>query len=561
MLLRKFSYLFMTGVTALLLSSSVVLADDYIVNDGGDGSDLADDGVCEVTAATGDCTLRAAIEQANADDNDSVITFDAALNGTTITLSNGGFETISATVARSVTITGPGPDDLTIDGAGTTDRMFIIDDACNCLLAVNISGLTVTKSRGIAINDDDDTLTLDNMVISENFSSSPGGGVRLLNGSLTIINSTITNNTTTSSGGGISMDNSGDALTITDSIISENTSSLTGGGLYNDSGSAVTISGSTFSNNTSFSAGGAIRNNSDNSTIDIENSTISGNMAQSDGGGISNDDDDGTVVTLLNVTITNNTTVSGDGGGISNENGGGGTDDNTIIVSNSIIAGNTDIGGQADDCNAPSDDPVQSNGNNLIGDIVGCINHGFDDVTENDQIGDSSGAGAIDPMLAPLVANSPGTHAPLDGSPVFAASDNDIGTLPPALDQRGVDRTQGAGEVNDIGAVQAACGDGTVQATDLGEECDDGNNEDGDGCAADCTAEAGGDDAGDDAGDGEGDDAGDDAGDDGDDSGTTGTGTSSNGCSLVATATQSNAMTLFALFGVTGVLLGSRRRK
>lgn len=36
--------------------------------------------------------------------------------------------------------------------------------------------------------------------------------------------------------------------------------------------------------------------------------------------------------------------------------------------------------------------------------------------------------------------------------------------------------------------VQARCGDGSVDAF-LNEQCDDGNNEDGDGCSADCQSE------------------------------------------------------------------------
>ncbi len=52
-----------------------------------------------------------------------------------------------------------------------------------------------------------------------------------------------------------------------------------------------------------------------------------------------------------------------------------------------------------------------------------------------------------------------------------------------ATDSDAVDTTSTTGA-----PPEPVCGDGVVNA-DLGEECDDGNNEDGDGCAADCTNE------------------------------------------------------------------------
>jgi hypothetical protein len=50
------------GQLKIMLSLPV---NTYTVNDTGDGSDAALDGVCEVTASAGDCTLRAAIEEVN----------------------------------------------------------------------------------------------------------------------------------------------------------------------------------------------------------------------------------------------------------------------------------------------------------------------------------------------------------------------------------------------------------------------------------------------------------------------------------------------------------------
>jgi hypothetical protein len=64
---------------------------------------------------------------------------------------------------------------------------------------------------------------------------------------------------------------------------------------------------------------------------------------------------------LVNVTIVNNRTISGDGGGV-------GYLQDTISAKNTLIAGNTDDGGEAPDC----DGTLNSLGYNVISDTTGC---------------------------------------------------------------------------------------------------------------------------------------------------------------------------------------------
>ncbi len=526
--LQKSIFIVVTCFAAMLLSVTSAQALTIVVDDMGDN--VEDTGTCTLREAVAAFNTQAA-SGATAGECGEGATFDATndtvdltglsgtitLTGSTILIAGGPVAPNQLTTA--ISIVGPGPDTLTIDGDGMTARVFEVDDVCpgSCDFDVLISGLTVMNGGGIEITDSDSNLTLDNAVITGNTAPADGGGVYNGGGDLTITNSTISNNNATgggSDGGGVY--NSGVNLTITNTTISGNMAGDEGGGICNEGGGTATISESTISGNTSTVTGGGIRIDDPNSTATITNSTISGNTSGTDGGGISLDANSNAAVTLLNVTIVKNSATN-NGGGIDNEQGGV---NNTFNVANSIIAANT-AGSSGPDCHTgtsiPGDGPVITGGNNFIGDDTGCDNGDFVDGTLNDQVGTSGSP--INPQLAALADNSTATHAPWDGSPVIDGVDNSI-AMPPALDQRGVARPQGATDTSDIGAVQAACGDGTLQGTeecdagknnsdstadacrtdctnatcgdgvvDTGEECDDGNNTAGDGCAADCTNE------------------------------------------------------------------------
>ncbi len=282
-------------------------------------------------------------------------------------------------------------------------------------------------------------------------------------------------------------------MTITDSIISGNSADDSGGGLY-ISEADVTIERSLISDNFSNGEGGGLYYESTGPVINIQNSTFSGNVANESGGGIHND----VGLMLLDfVTITNNTAdadasgASGDGGGLSSPG--------TVVVKNTIIAGNFDSS-SAPDCTGDGASDITSFGNNWIGNDEGCA--AFYDADLSDTIGTM--LAPEDPMLGPLQDNGGpdvGTgedaqpllsHALLPGSgaidDVAAADCTNIAAVDVTEDQRGA--TRPANTDCDIGAVevQDVCGDSFL---DGGEECDDGNTTAGDGCSASCEIEAG----------------------------------------------------------------------
>jgi CSLREA domain-containing protein len=119
--LRKILILLTASLAAVFVSAATASAATYTV----DTADDENDGACPV----GDCSLREAIAASSAGDT---ITFDAALDGSTITL--GGLGTVS--VNKALTIDGdidgtPGPD-ITIDGTAVNDN------------AIAVTGNTVT---------------------------------------------------------------------------------------------------------------------------------------------------------------------------------------------------------------------------------------------------------------------------------------------------------------------------------------------------------------------------------------------------------------------------------
>jgi hypothetical protein len=147
---------------------------------------------------------------------------------------------------------------------------------------------------------------------------------------------------------------------------------------------------------------------------------------------------------MTNVTITDNVADNdgdgaGDGGGVAHDGG-------SLSFKNTLIAGNTDAGGQAPDCSGT----VTSQGFNLLGNSTGCTLT----PTTGDLVG--TGANPIDPLLGPLQNNGGPTltHALLPGSPAIDAVTS--GCPPPTTDQRGVARPQGA--ACDIGAYEVASG-------------------------------------------------------------------------------------------------------
>jgi hypothetical protein len=184
------------------------------------------------TNDSGPGSLRQALLDANDFD-----TIDATGVSGTILLTSGAL-----VVSSDVTILGPGPANLAIDGNATFRVFEVVVPAGHFNAGVVISGFTITNGvgnnanstiggGGIYNNDMVGTLTVENCVVSNNLSfvgvgcCQPGGGINNLE-FLDISNSTITGNSAQGYyGGGIY--NTGN-LIISNSTISGNSGSVGG---------------------------------------------------------------------------------------------------------------------------------------------------------------------------------------------------------------------------------------------------------------------------------------------------------------------------------------------
>jgi CSLREA domain-containing protein len=266
------------SVTCLAAVASVLVPPawpaKFIVNSTKDAVDAnPGDGIC--ATATGECTLRAAIQETN------------ALLGTTneifvpgavyqITIAGAGEEcaaTGDLNITNNLILSGAGPQATIVDGGGL-DRVFQIlpsQPQCNipgspATPQVIISGMTVRNGNVVANSDS-------------------GGGI--FNGIANI---------------------QGGFLTLKNVLVTGNAATF-GGGIMNGWGASADIDGVTITSNTA--AYGAGIYTRDTGQVKISNSTISGNTASTGGGGI--DTWFNASLALQNVTIAQNTASIGAG--------------------------------------------------------------------------------------------------------------------------------------------------------------------------------------------------------------------------------------------------------
>ena len=386
------------------------------------------------------------LRQALADANDGD-TIEFAVTGT-IGLTSG-----ELLVAKNITISGPGAENLAVNGNGKITVIHIASGE-----TVTISGLTITHG----------------------YTSGSGGGIHNDHAALTLDNCTITGN----QGGGIYNDaeNSGGALLeINNSSVTDNS----GGGIFNDAlgGGVATLNITDGSLNNNYS-GGAILSRGwlctfcghGTATVQITNSSITGNGSTPYGGAIYSDT--GGPCCPVTVSLTNST-VSGNEGEavhISIEAG--------LAVSNSTISGNsgggiyTDLGaptGASSVVNSTMSDnhveiwyggayikntifKVSPGGHSIVSDGYNTIMSDGYNVSSDDGAGYLNAPGDqinTDPILGPLQDNGGPTftRALLPGSPAINAGDPNF-VSPPDYDQRGPNYYRVRGGRIDVGSFE-----------------------------------------------------------------------------------------------------------
>ncbi|MFK8022911.1 MAG: carbohydrate binding domain-containing protein [Ilumatobacter sp.] len=355
--------------------------------------------VVTTTADAGPGSLRDALATIGPD---GTITFDPALEGSTIALTSGQLDVDTS---------------VTVDASATP---------------VTISAGDLSRVIEVAPGAD---VTIRSIEIRDGAAGPQGGGI-LNNGALTLDSVVVADNAETSAGpanfqfGGGGIYNGQDAtLDLIDSTVRDNISlNQPGGGIFGFFGSTVNIIRSTVSGNSGGDVAGGLRSLGD---VNVDSSTFSGNISTAwHGGGIFHTDG---VLTVSNSTFAENVAPPGTASGILVATFGAPA---SATIENSVLQGSGGAFACALEGGAAA--TITSLGGNVIGDA--SCNPAAADLSETDA------------LLGPLADNGGPTltHLPDAASGAIDL----VGGACPSIDQRGVPRPQGG--ACDSGAVEVA---------------------------------------------------------------------------------------------------------
>jgi CSLREA domain-containing protein len=400
----------LSGLLSVALSSPAV-AVIYQVNSSGDGpDDNTGDGVCQ-TATPGECTLRAAVQQAN------VTGGTVKVPAITITLTD------TLYVQHDMSIVGAGMRATVVSGNGLYGILFVQPAVAFTSLTVSVSDLTLRDGHATVYS----------------------GAIYVYHSTLTVERCLFTNNYAPDAGA-LLADSQTD-MRIRDSVFTDNHAPGGAAGAVYIYGATLTMTGTAVHGNSAAYGGGIILSGS---SATLTNCTVGGNIADQDGGGIAlyRTANSGASLALYSTTVIGNKATSGFGGGIFLDD----LNYSNAAIQNTIIAGNTRTSkGQivSSDC-SPG---ITSLGNSIVAGICNV----------------TGSYSTANPLVGPLQDNGgPSfTYALVTGSPA-----RDAGTVGgcPLTDQRGVHRQTGV--ACDIGAYEHspcgdANGDGALSLTDV----------------------------------------------------------------------------------------------
>lgn len=363
---------------------------------------------------------------------------------------------IDVTGGGGLNIRGNGTEKTIIDGNGST-RIFHFDRVRvtlsnvtlqngRTMIVLNQAGQQDIESHGAAVlaNGADGDLALENCVLRNNTSARDGGAIALVASQLTVRRSSFRDNQSGNDGGAIFLSGAGTAR----------------------------IEQSAFIHNVAAALGGAIRTNLGGIPLQLNRTTFAQNQAQK--GGAVHIGSAG--ATLTNLTFFAN--ISDCGAALS-------VAQTDVTVTNGIFAEGQGFCTSVNfGENCANDVHVKSGGHNYFSSRLVVD---FSQPPRNCDLSLSNGDLVQGLNLRPFVddpiAGNPRVPAQTT-SPTINAGKAEVcaplGSDQLTLPYRGV---------CDIGAVEVACGDGILQASDA-EECDDSNLASGDGCSDQCIAEA-----------------------------------------------------------------------
>lgn len=227
------------------------------------------------------CTLRAAIQEANASSGSVVIvpagTYELTLVGADEDLAaTGDLDILAGTQVEAA-------GGVVVIDANGLDRVIDVHapQVLNCIIGSCVSLEGLTLRGGVEVQ---------------------GGGLRLVSGTVTLLGSAVLSNQA-NIGGGIYVGPSADLLEVRGSVVRGNSAVISGGGIFN--AAELELSFSTITGNSAPTGGGLVNGG----LAAVELSTISGNA----GSGVLND-------TLLDLSLHRVTLSANQGAAIENAN-------------------------------------------------------------------------------------------------------------------------------------------------------------------------------------------------------------------------------------------------
>ena len=335
------------------LPRAALAAPTYTVTDG------ADTTVGSCAAGSTTCTFRLAVQNANVNPGSTI----NVTSGLVIVFGSGNPE-IDINTATTIQTTGPAA--ATIDGTiAILGVLRIVTTSPVTISGLNIqngssivgggaiatvvgAGLTLNNltlsgnscvgtSSGGAINNNG-SLGLVNVSVTNNGRSCLFGGGIFTSGPLIIQGGSVTGNTAVTSGGGIYVNTgAGNSLTATGTSITNNTAGQDGGGIY--ASGPVSLMGVNLSNNTATQGGGGGMF-ATAATASLADSTVGGNQSTGSGGGLA------VISSQLTVSRSTFSTNRSHAGALTGLGGGIFMSSSSGSLTNSTLAGNSaDSGG------------------------------------------------------------------------------------------------------------------------------------------------------------------------------------------------------------------------
>ena len=339
---------FVVAVAAVVVGLEAASANPgarFVVNSTSDALDAsAGNGLC--ATRTGACTLRAAVQEANALPGADLIEVPAGTYELAIPpLNQNDISTGDIDITDSVTISGAGAPSTIVDAGvplpGAPQQVHGLDRIFEVSVdggTVNFTGLTLSDGYaaeygGAIANNSTATVAVAGSILTRNVAGKAGGAIdNHFGGAVEVLNSTVMHNFASENASALN-NNRGGRLTVTDSTVSSNSAadvgldeSLVGAGAISnnaelDTIGTIAVSGSTISENRAGGgrAGASIANDGAG-TVTVDTTTFSKNATTGDGGAISNAKGE---VTVTASTFTEN--AAHDGGAIHNDGGNDGS--------------------------------------------------------------------------------------------------------------------------------------------------------------------------------------------------------------------------------------------